>query len=190
MHMDFHMFSPLLATLGIDLILMTVIMAAASAAQAAAAQAAARKAADAQNAQMKDAQAKSMAVNKAQGDISAAEKRRAIQNRYDAYKGATKASSAERGLDSGSRTTTALMNALGIGAARESSKVSMEAALNSQAFGISSTPLWQTSQSSGLMTGLSGLQGGLQGLSMGMSMNAASASEAAAQAQLGAIKPP
>ena len=118
--MDFHMFSPLLATLGIDLILMTVIMAAASAAQAAAAQAAARKAADAQNAQMKDAQAKSMAVNKAQGDISAAEKRRAIQNRYDAYKGATKASSAERGLDSGSRTTTALMNALGIGAARES----------------------------------------------------------------------
>jgi hypothetical protein len=126
-----------------------------------------KKMADYQNAQQKLAYEKTLAVSKAQGEITASEKRRQIQNRYDAYRGALAASAAERGAAS-SRSTSALANSLSIQAARESAKVSMEQQLNQQNLAISAMPQWQVAQSSSPF--LAGIQGGLQGLSMGVSL--------------------
>lgn len=118
-----------------------------------------------QNAQQKAAYEKTLAVSRAQGAVTAAERRRQIQSRYDAYRGATAVSAAERGVSS-SRTTQALMSSLGIQASRESAKVSLEEALNQQSFAISNMPQWQVGQSTSPI--LAGIQGGLQGLSMGI----------------------
>jgi len=126
-----------------------------------------RKAADYQNAQQKLAYEKTLAVSRAQGEITATEKRRQLQNRYDAYKGALAVSAAERGTAS-SRSTSALASSLSIQAARESAKISMENNLNQQNLAISAMPQWQVAQSSSPF--LAGIQGGLQGLSMGMGL--------------------
>jgi len=125
-----------------------------------------------QNAQQKAAFEKSLAVQKSQGAITAQERRRQIQARYDAYKGATKASGAERGV-ADSRTQQALIGSLGIQTARESAKVTLEQILNSQNYAISNQPMWQVGQSGNAF--LSGIQGGLQGLSLGMSLQGAQA---------------
>jgi hypothetical protein len=126
-----------------------------------------RRIADYQNFQQKAAYEKTLAVSKAQGEITAAEKRRQIQNRTDTYKGAIAASAAERGV-AGGRSTLALTNSISIQAARESAKVSLEQNLNQQNLAISALPQWQVAQSSSPF--LAGIQGGLQGLSMGMSL--------------------
>lgn len=126
-----------------------------------------KRTAEYQNAQQKLAYEKTLAVSKAQGDITAAEKRRQIQSRSDVYRGVMATSAAERGV-AGSRSSMALMNSLGIQAARESAKVSMEQQLNQQNLAISSMPQWQVAQSSSPF--LAGIQGGMQGLSMGMSL--------------------
>lgn len=120
-----------------------------------------------QNAQQKMAYEKTLAANRAQGEVTAAEKRRQVQGRYDAYRGAMQTSSAERGM-SASQTTSALISSLGIQAARESAKITMEQRLNQQNLAISAMPQWQTSQSQSPF--LAGIQGGLQGLSMGMGL--------------------
>lgn len=126
-----------------------------------------KKMADYQNAQQKMAYEKTLAASRAQGELTAVEKRRQIQNRLDAYQGALQASAAERGTGS-SRSTAALQNSFSIQAARESAKVSMEQDLNQQNLAISAMPQWQVAQSSSPF--LAGIQGGLQGLSMGMSL--------------------
>lgn len=125
-----------------------------------------RRIAEYQNAQQKLAYEKTLAASRAQGELTAVEKRRQIQNRYDAYRGAMAVSAAERGA--GGRTQDALASALSIQVARESAKVSMEQELNMQSLEISATPQWQVGQSSSAF--LAGIQGGLQGLSMGMSL--------------------
>lgn len=129
-----------------------------------------KKIAEYQNAQQKAAYEKTLAVSKAQGEITAAERRRQIQNRYDAYRGAIAVSAAERGV-SQSQSTFALTSSLGIQAARESAKVSLEQQLGLQNLAISAMPQWQVAQSQSAF--LSGIQGGLQGLSMGMSLDQA-----------------
>jgi hypothetical protein len=126
-----------------------------------------RKIADYQNAQQKQAYEKTLAVSKAQGELTANEKRRQNQNRYDAYRGALAATAAERGVGT-SRSTMALQSSLGIQAARESAKISMENNINQQSMAISNTPQWQVAQSSSPF--LAGIQGGLQGLSMGVGL--------------------
>lgn len=126
-----------------------------------------RKLAAYQNAQQAAAYAKSVAVNQAQSNVTAMERRRQLQARYDAFKGATAVSAAERGV-ADSRSSTALTSSLGIMAARESAKISMENALNQQSFAASNTPMWQVGQSTNPF--LSGVQGGLQGLGLGLSM--------------------
>jgi len=126
-----------------------------------------KRAADYQNAQQKLAYEKTLAVSKAQGEMTATEKRRQNQNRYDAYRGALAATAAERGVGT-SRSTAALSSSLGIQAARESAKISMENNLNQQSLAISSMPQWQVAQSSSPF--LAGIQGGLQGLSMGVGL--------------------
>lgn len=126
-----------------------------------------RKIADYQNSQQKAAYEKTLAVSKAQGEITAAEKRRQIQNRYDTYRGAIVSSAAERGV-AGSRSTLALTNSISVQAARESAKVSLEQNLNQQNLAISAMPQWQVAQTSSPL--YAGIQGGLQGLSMGMSL--------------------
>lgn len=126
-----------------------------------------KKIAEYQNAQQKAAYEKTLAVSKAQGEITAAERRRQIQGRYDAYRGAIAVSAAERGA-SQSQSTYALNSALGIQAARESAKVSMEQQLGLQNLAISAMPQWQVAQS--MSPFLAGIQGGLQGLSMGLSL--------------------
>lgn len=140
-----------------------------------------------QNAQQAAAYAKSVAVNREQARIMAVEKRRQIQSRYDAYKGAVSASAAERGTGE-SRSTVALANALGIQTARESAKVSLEEALGVQNFAISSMPQWQVGQSSSAW--LAGIQGGLQGLQMGLSINSSIQQGNIANAQLNAMNTP
>jgi len=126
-----------------------------------------RRIADYQNSQQKAAYEKTLAVSKAQGEITAAEKRRQIQNRYDTYRGAIVSSAAERGV-AGSRSTLALTNSISVQAARESAKVSLEQNLNQQNLAISAMPQWQVAQTSSPL--YAGIQGGLQGLSMGMSL--------------------
>jgi hypothetical protein len=126
-----------------------------------------RKIADYQNAQQKQAYEKTLAVSKAQGELTANEKRRQNQNRYDAYRGALAATAAERGVGT-SRSTMALQSSLGIQAARESAKISMENNINQQSMAISNMPQWQVAQSSSPF--LAGIQGGLQGLSMGVGL--------------------
>lgn len=137
-----------------------------------------------QNAQQAAAYAKSVAVNREQAKIMAVEKRRQIQSRYDAYKGAISASAAERGV-SESRTTSALTSALGIQTARESAKVSLEEALGIQNYAISNMPQWQVGQSSSAW--LAGIQGGLQGLQMGLSINSSIQQGNLANAQLNSM---
>ena len=146
-----------------------IASAALSVASAAQANKNAKDVASYQNAQQRDAYAKAVAVNAAQGEITATEKRRQIQNRYDAYRGATAVSAAERGVSS-SRSTMALMSSLGIQASRESAKTSMEQLLNQQAFATSNMPQWQIAQSTSPF--LAGIQGGLQGISMGYGLMA------------------
>jgi hypothetical protein len=126
-----------------------------------------KRTADYQNAQQKLAYEKTLAASKAQGEITAKEKRRQIQSRYDTYRGAVASSAAERGT-AGSRSTLALSNSLSIQATRESANVSLEQNLNQQNLAINALPQWQVAQSSSPF--LAGIQGGLQGLSMGMSL--------------------
>lgn len=126
-----------------------------------------KRIAEYQNAQQKQAYEKTLAVSKAQGELTSAEKRRQNQNRYDAYRGALAATAAERGVGS-SRSTQAIQSSLGIQAARESAKISMENNLNQQSMAISNMPQWQVAQSSSPF--LAGIQGGLQGLSMGVGL--------------------
>lgn len=129
-----------------------------------------KKIAEYQNAQQRAAYEKTLAVAKAQGEITAAERRRQIQGRYDAYRGAIAVSAAERGV-SQSQSTYALTSALGIQTARESAKVSLEQQLGMQNLAISAMPQWQVAQAQSPF--LAGIQGGLQGLSMGMSLSQA-----------------
>ena len=131
-----------------------------------------------QNAQQKAAFEKSLAVNREQGAVTAAERRRQIAARYDAYKAAATVAGAERGV-AGSATQRAIANTLGIQAARETSKVTLEQILGQQNFEISNQPMWQVGQSGNAF--LSGIQGGLQGLSLGMSLQGSMADNAAAQ---------
>lgn len=128
---------------------------------------ASRKMAAYQNAQQAAAYAKSVAVNQAQSNVTAMERRRQLQARYDAFKGATAVSAAERGV-ADSRSSMSLQSSLGIMAARESAKISMENALNQQSFAASNTPMWQVGQSTSPF--LSGIQGGLQGLGLGLGL--------------------
>lgn len=146
----------------------------------------AKKIAKYQNDQMRVAHDRSVAVNRAQGELTAAEKRRQLQNRYDTMRGQIVSSGAERGV-AGSRSQTSVVNALGINVARESAKVSMESRLNQQAFDISSTPQWQVSQSGNPF--LAGIQGGLQGLQMGMSLGSGFSDLRAAQNEAAAKTP-
>lgn len=146
-----------------------IASAALSVASAAQANKNAKDVASYQNAQQRGAYAKAVAVNAAQGAVTATEKRRQIQNRYDAYRGATITSAAERGM-AFSQSTTSLMSSLGIQASRESAKTTMEQLLNQQAFAVSNMPQWQVSQSTSPF--LAGIQGGLQGISMGYGLMA------------------
>lgn len=126
-----------------------------------------KRIAEYQNAQQKAAYEKTLAASRAQGELTGAEKRRQIQSRYDAYRGALSTSAAERGVSG--RSADALANALSIQVARESAKATMEQELNMQSLAISAAPQWQVGQSSSAF--LAGIQGGLQGLSMGMSLS-------------------
>lgn len=119
------------------------------------------------NAQKRAAYEKSVAVQRAQAQVSGLEKKRMIQDRYEQFMGATRVSGADRGA-LGGRTETQLMQGLGISAARESAKVSMEQRLGSQSFAINSTPQWMVSQSSSPI--MAGIEGGLQGLQMGLGL--------------------
>lgn len=145
----------------------TAVSTAASVASSAMQNKQSKRIAEYQNAQQKMAYEKTLAVSKAQGELTAAEKRRQNQNRYDAYRGAIAATAAERGTGS-SRSTMALQSSLGIQAARESAKISMEQNLNQQSLAISAMPQWQVAQSSSPL--LAGIQGGLQGLSLGVGL--------------------
>lgn len=151
----------------IPAVALTVASTAVSVAAAARSNRQQRKIAEYQNAQQKLAYEKTLAASRAQGELTAAEKRRQNQNRYDAYRGAIAATAAERGAGS-SRSTLALQSSLGIQAARESAKISMEQNLNQQSLAISAMPQWQVAQSSSPF--LAGIQGGLQGLSMGIGL--------------------
>ena len=119
------------------------------------------------NAQKRAAYEKSVAVQRAQTQVTSLEKKRMIQDRYEAFMGATKVSGADRNA-LGGRTETSLMQSLGIQAARESAKVSMEQRLGAQSFSISNTPQWMVSQSTSPI--LDGIQGGLQGLQLGLGL--------------------
>ena len=143
----------------------TVASTAASIAASAQQGSASRKQAAYMNAQQAAAYAKSIAVNQAQSDITAQERRRQLQARYDAFKGAAEVSAAERGV-TGSRSAVAVQSSLGVLAARESAKISMENALNQQSFAASNQPMWQVGQSTSPF--LAGIQGGLQGLGLGL----------------------
>jgi len=145
----------------------TAVSTAASVAAAAMQNKQQKRIAEYQNAQQKQAYEKTLAASRAQGELTAAEKRRQNQNRYDAYRGVLAATAAERGVGS-SRSTLALQSSLGIQAARESAKISMEQNLNQQSLAISAMPQWQVAQSSSPF--LAGIQGGLQGLSMGVGL--------------------
>lgn len=123
------------------------------------------------NQQKKAAYEKGMAVNRANAQISALEKQRMIQDRYEQFKGAMQVSGSERNV-TGGRTSFALMNSLGIAATRESAKTSMESRLGVQSYNISNMPQWQVGQSQSAI--FSGIQGGLQGLQMGMGMQGSS----------------
>jgi hypothetical protein len=138
-----------------------------------------------QNAQQQAAYAKTVAVQREQGRIQAIEKRSQIQSRYDAYKGAVATSDAERGVGD-SRSTEQLGTALGIQAARESAKVSLEEQLGAQSFAISNMPQWQVGQSSSPF--LAGIQGGLQGLQLGLSVTGSINQNALAQQQLKEVR--
>ena len=146
---------------------LTALSAAASYAQQKQANDNAKKIADYQNSQMNLAYKKTLAVSQAQGEIAAAQKREAIQNRYDAYRGATIASAAERGT-ADSQSSLAAINSLGYQASRESAKTTMEQRLNQQNLSISSMPQWQINNSQS--TVLAGITGGMQGLSLGMGL--------------------
>ena len=154
--------------MGAELAVMAAITVASTAASiAASAQqgSASRKQAAYMNAQQAAAYAKSVAVNQAQSSITAQERRRQLQARYDAMKGAMAVSSGERGVAEG-RSSQLLANALGIQVAKESAKISMENALNQQSFAASNQPMWQVGQSTSPF--LAGIQGGLQGLGLGL----------------------
>ncbi len=167
--------------MGTELAIAGLIMSAASAVYS---NTASSKQAKFANAQRRDAYEKGKAVQRAQAQVSALEKRRMIQDRYEQFKAATTVSSAERGA-TGGRTEQALMSSLGIQAARESAKVSMEGRLGEQNFSISNQPQWQYGQSTSPY--LAGIQGGLQGLQMGLGIEGAQAQlDAAAQAAMNA----
>lgn len=151
--------------MGAEAIAITLASTALSAASAAATGRQSRKIAEFQNAQQRLAYEKTLAVAKTQGEITSAERRRQIQGRYDAFKGASAVSAAERGV-AGSRTQAAIMSSLGTSAVRESAKVSMEQQLGLQNLAISALPQWQVGQSTSPI--FAGIQGGLSGLSMGM----------------------
>lgn len=169
--------------MGAELAVMAAITVASTAASiAASAQqgSASRKQAAYMNAQQAAAYAKSVAVNQAQSNITAQERRKQLQARYDAFKGAAAVSAAERGVAEG-RSAQALQSSLGIMVARESSKISMENALNQQSFAASNQPMWQVGQSTSPF--LAGIQGGLQGLGLGLGV-AGSMSQMNAASQL------
>lgn len=166
----------------------TVASSAASIAASSAQRSASRKQAAYINAQQKSAYEKSVAVNQAQVEVSALERRRQLQARYDAFKGAAAVSAAERGVAEG-RSAQAIQTSFGIQAARESAKITMENALNQQSFAISNQPMWQVGQSTSPF--LSGIQGGLQGLSMGASLAGSmnNLSTAQSMSQIGSAYP-
>jgi hypothetical protein len=142
----------------------------------------AKAVAEYQNRQQKSAYEKSKAVNEAQSSIMAADKRKQIQARYDAYRAASKTAAAERGVST-SQSSAAIVNAFGFQAAQESAKVSMQESLGMQNFAISNMPQWQVGQSGSAL--FAGIQGGLQGLSLGLSYQSASSANAAANRQAG-----
>jgi len=123
--------------------------------------------ADYQNAQQELAYKKSLAVNQEQTAVTAAERRRQIQSRYDAFKGAAAASAAERGASLGG-STSAVLGSLGVQASRESAKITLETTLNNQAYAVSNMPMWQVGQSTSPF--LAGISGGLSGLSLGLNL--------------------
>lgn len=123
------------------------------------------------NQQKKSAYEKGMAVNRANAQISNLEKQRMLQDRYEQIQGAMQVSGAERNV-LGGRTAFALNNSLGIQAARESAKASMESRLGVQSYGISNMPQWMLGQNQSAILG--GFQGGLQGLQMGLQMQGSS----------------
>lgn len=150
-----------------ETIILTAATAAASVGSAVYSNKQAKEAAEYQNSQQKLAYEKTLAASREQAAIAAMEKRRQLQDRYDAYRGALEVSAAERGV-SNSRSTQALVSSLGIQAARESARISLEERLNMQNLSINAMPQWQVAPQNSML--LSGIQGGLQGLSMGMSL--------------------
>lgn len=118
-----------------------------------------------QNRQKELAYAKSIAYNRAAGQIKATEERRNLQLKYDLMKGASIAQGAERGTVE-SRVQDATLNALGYSAARESAKISMEQDLADLGFQINAQPQWSVAGSQSAF--LAGIAGGLQGLGLGM----------------------
>lgn len=161
--------------MGIEITAGTVIAAAVSAAASAGSAIYAtnqsKAAAKYANQQKKAAYEKGVAVNRANAQISNLEKQRMLQDRYEQIQGAMKVSGSERNV-LGGRTSFALNNSLGIQAARESAKASMESRLGIQSYGISNAPQWMLGQSQSAFLG--GIQGGLQGLQLGLQMQGAS----------------
>jgi len=126
-----------------------------------------RAIADYQNRQKELAFRKSVAFNKATGQIKAAEEKRVLQLKYDLMKGASTASAAERGTLE-SNTQASILNSLGYQAARESAKITMEQNLADLGYSINAQPQWSVAGSQS--TFLAGIQGGLQGLQLGLSV--------------------
>jgi len=120
-----------------------------------------------QNRQKELAYRKSVAFNRAAGEIKAIEQRRTLQLKYDLMKGASLAQGAERGTLE-SRVQDQTLNALGYNVARESAKITMEQELADLGFQINAQPQWSVAGSQNLL--LAGIQGGLQGLQLGMSV--------------------
>ena len=134
-----------------------------------------------QNRQKELAYRKSVAFNRATGEIKAAEQKRVLQMRYDLMKGASEASAAERGTLE-SQTQVSILNALGYQTARESAKITMEGNLADLGFQINAQPQWNVASSQNTMLG--GIAGGLQGLQLGLNVAGSYAdSQAASQIQ-------
>lgn len=120
-----------------------------------------------QNRQKALAYAKSVAYNRAVGQVKAAEDKRTLQLKYDLMRGASLAQGAERGTLE-SRVQDVVLNSLGIGVARESSKIELEREMADLGYQINAQPQWNVA--GGQSTFLSGIAGGLQGLQLGLSV--------------------
>lgn len=146
---------------------LTALSSAVSIAATAQSNATQRRIAEYQNRQKELAYRKSVAFNRAAGEIKAAEDKRTLQIKYDLMKGASLAQGAERGTLE-SRVQEQTLNALGYNVSRESAKIEMERNLADLGFQINAQPQWSVAGSNSAF--LAGIQGGLQGLQLGMSV--------------------